>query len=294
MLERAGEIAITLGLFLLPYECFLRSSESRARAAWFFPLAAGIALGLSALGIRLPLAGNVLHSAGLGPVRLFDVVPRGLPNGLALPAGGWTLATGLGVAGALLAAGRWIAEGRHRAPLPTTPRQARIFLALCAAGLLAPMLAAGYMDRYLLVLLPLGLLALPPAAQADAPRSRAWLAAAVLSLLLSGAFSAAATHDYFSWNRARWAALNELTELQHISPDRIDGGFEFNGWHLYDPAHPADRSPRGDRSWWWVADDEYVLTFGPVPGYAEQSRHPFSRWLGRSPGEIRVGRRDPP
>ena len=188
MLERAGEIAVYLGLFLLPYECFLRSAEPRPRQAWLLPLAAALAaaitLALSALGIRLPLAGNILHAAGLGPVRLADVATWGLPHLPPLPANGWTLATGLGVAGILLAAGRWLAPGRPCPPASPAARQARLFLALCAAGLLAPMLVAGYMDRYLLPLLPLALLALPPAAPANVPRSPAWLAAAALSLLL--------------------------------------------------------------------------------------------------------------
>ena len=294
MLARAGEITLTLGLFLLPFECFLRSSEPRPRAAWAFPLAAAAALGLVALGIRLPLSGNILHAAGLGPVRLADVATLGLPHLPPLPAGAWTLATGLGVAGALLAACRWITPRRPRAPVPLASRQARLFLALCAAGLLAPMLVAGYMDRYLLPLLPLALLALPPAPPAHAPRSPAWLAAAALSLLLLGAFAAAATHDYFSWNRARWSALDDLVDRQRIPPSRIDGGFEFNGSRLFDPAHPADRLPPPDKSWWWVDDDEYVIALGPIPGYAAQARHPFPRWLGPSPGQLLVLRREAP
>ena len=296
MLERAGEIAIYLGLFGLPFELFALSGESRRRSllriAWILPLAALTALGLDSLGIRLPMAGNVLHAAGLGPVRLYDVATLGLSNGASFAAGWWTLATGLGVAGAGLGACRWLAA--WRAPASDSARRTRGLLVLCAAGWLAPMLAAGYMDRYLLALLPIWCFGPTPSTSDGASRSRGWLAAALLAALLWATFAVAATHDYFSWNRARWAALNDLTARRRVSPDRIDGGFEFNGWHLYDPAHPADRQPPPDKSWWWVADDEYVVTLGPVPGYAEQSRHPFSSWLGHSPGEIRVGRRDPP
>jgi hypothetical protein len=42
----------------------------------------------------------------------------------------------------------------------------------------------------------------------------------------------AGTHEYLSWNRARWQVLNELTDTQRIAPAEIDGGLEFDGWHF--------------------------------------------------------------
>ncbi|MGD9781052.1 MAG: ArnT family glycosyltransferase [Kiritimatiellia bacterium] len=297
MLERAGEIAVYLGLFGLPFALFGLAGEPRrqalARLAWVLPAAALAALGLARMGIRLPLAGNVLFDAGLGPVRLFDVSTCGLPNGFSVSPAWWTLATGLGVAGALLGAGRWCARGRRRAEPPETDRRTAVLLAGCAAGWVVPMLAAGYMDRYLVLLLPLWLLGIvPPAAGRAGRRSRGLQAAAGTVALLLALFSVVATRDYFAWNRARWAALDDLVLRRQVAPERIDGGFEFNGWHRYDPAHPADRQPVPGRSWWWVADDEFAIAMGPVPGYAERARYPFPRGLGTSPGWILVLQRE--
>jgi hypothetical protein len=295
LLERIGETAIYLGLFSLPFLLFALAGEPRRRAAARLAgtvlIALGATLALHRLDIRLPLAGNVLHAAGLGPVRLFDVATLGLPNEAALPAGWWTLATGLGLAGVGLGAALGRTAWRFRDPSVAASRTRRL-LAFCVAGWIAPMWIAGYMDRYLLVILPPLLAALASAACPHGHRSRALLAAALAAAALAAAFGALATRDYLAWNRARWAALHELVEVQLISPDRIDGGFEFNGWHRYDPAHPADRDPPAGRSWWWVDDDEFVIALGPVPGYADKFRHPFPRRLGPSPGAIRVLRRE--
>lgn len=296
ILERAGEIAIYLGLFALPYEAFVLAGAARrqavARLAMALAAGALVAAGLAALGVRLPLAGNVLYDTGLGPVRLYDHITRGLPHGFAAPAGVWTLATGLGVAGAVLGGIRWRAAWRQPAGTRDTARATRRLAGWSAAGWLAPMLAAGYFDRYLLVLLPLWLLGAPAAAEPVSPRAQPLPAVATLLAALWAAFAVAATRDYFAWNRARWAALHDLVERAGVAPGRIDGGFEFNGWYGYDPAWPADRQPPPDRSWWWVADDEYVITLGPVPGYTEQACYPFTRWLGRAPGAVRVLHRD--
>ena len=298
MLERAGEILVYLGLFGLPFGLFSLSGKDRRRTAmhmaWIVPLAALTVFFLSEKGVRMPLAGNVLYNAGLGPVRLYDVTTRGLPSGMTVSAGLWMLITGLGVAGALQGAVRWFAGWKTPAETNVAARRARWLLGLCAVGWVAPMLVAGYFDRYLLILLPPWLVVLAPAVGDSVPRSRGWLAGALALALLYAGFSVAATHDYFSWNRARWTALDEWVNARHVSPDQMDGGFEFNGWYRYDPDQPADREPPADRSWWWVADDEFVIALGPVPGYAEVARHPFSRWLGKSPGAIRVLQREEP
>lgn len=104
-------------------------------------------------------------------------------------------------------------------------------------------------------------------------------------------------HDFFEWQRARWVALEYLTGALRIPPDRIDGGFEFNGLHT--DKHPIPYQeyaftdeiiePRTDRSWWWVGDPEYMVTFGRVPGYRVIGTFPYERWMpGRSDWAIHV------
>jgi hypothetical protein len=151
-------------------------------------------------------------------------------------------------------------------------------MAMIIALYLGPVAVAGLFDRYLLPLLPpaMALTAVPAAGLPPRPR---WVAAACGALLAAFAgFSVAGSHDYLSWNRARWRALDELARRQ-VAPARVDGGFEFNGWHGYDAALPVAPSTNDAvRSWWWVKDDEYVLAFGPLAAYEEVARHAFGRW----------------
>jgi hypothetical protein len=79
-----------------------------------------------------------------------------------------------------------------------------------------------------------------------------------------GGFTVAATHDYLSWNRVRWQALHHLMQEDQISLSHIGGGFEFNGWYLYDDDYD-DWKYEPDKSWYWVDNDDYVVSVGGSP-----------------------------
>lgn len=42
---------------------------------------------------------------------------------------------------------------------------------------------------------------------------------------------------------------------QGVKLTEIDGGFEFNGWYLYDAAYKSTPP----KSWWWVHQDTYMV-----------------------------------
>jgi len=104
----------------------------------------------------------------------------------------------------------------------------------------------------------------------------------VILLALFAVFSVAGTRDYLMWNRVRWALLDEVLTSRLATPGQIDGGFEFNGWHLYRPSYVATPN----KSWWWVDEDKYLVTFGAIPGWNVAGQRTFSRWL--PPGEGRI------
>ncbi len=108
----------------------------------------------------------------------------------------------------------------------------------------------------------------------------------VVALLLAASLlvSVAGTHDYFSWNRARWAALDELTQSRGVPPTQIDGGPEFDAWNNY--LHHWVVRP--GRSWWWVDRDDYIVAFGPLPGFREIMRLPWTRWMPPGEGSVVV------
>ncbi|HXB11286.1 MAG TPA: hypothetical protein VNZ45_04825, partial [Bacteroidia bacterium] len=55
---------------------------------------------------------------------------------------------------------------------------------------------------------------------------------------------------------------------------KIDGGYEFNGWYLI-KWYPA----RAGKSWWYVDDDEYIVSFAEVDGYACIKRYGYANYL---------------
>ena len=129
-----------------------------------------------------------------------------------------------------------------------------------------------FLDRYYLVLLPFLLCALLQG-QDIAFGKKSKVAAGICLMLLAG-YAVTATHDYFAWNRARWHALDYLTQEKNITPHQIDGGFEFNGWHK---PGPYENGPW--KSWWWVDKDEYVVAFGDIRVFKKEKGFPFVRWL---------------
>jgi hypothetical protein len=306
-----------LGLLAAPLApALLRDAlarRPRQLAAWT------VALGLLALALwvregallfHLP---NVLYDFGVGPVSLRDTQVLGMPAptqlGLALrlpltivaTLSAAALCTAASAAVGALRAGSdashaW-SSGADRAPWSTNAEtSARAFL-LLAAGLLfvgTLLQSRYYFDRYLLPVLPFAVAAVLAVVRVRAPtRAGAVLAAALAWLALAG------THDYLAWNRARFAGLADL-ERAGVAPTEIDGGFEFDAWRLAPlAAHwPSDEEVRvgqaaDRRSWWWVVDDRYVVSFHELPGYTIREAVPFTRWLVPGRGRVLVLERAP-
>jgi hypothetical protein len=139
----------------------------------------------------------------------------------------------------------------------------------------------GYFERYLLFLLPLFMIQVVTIFRNKNKidlNFKKTLSISVIMLIL-GIFTVGATHDYLSWNRVRWQVLNNLTDTLHISPNRIDGGYEFNGSYLY----RTDYQEKQGKSWWWVDKDDYILSFGSLDGYQEIQRYYFDKILPFGP-----------
>ena len=143
-----------------------------------------------------------------------------------------------------------------------------------------------YFDRYLLVVVPFAIAALAATTHA------AWTRTAVGLLSVLAYYAIAGTHDYLAWNRARYAGLAELAAAG-VPPEQIDGGMEYNGWALAAALNrwPSDAEarigqPPTRKSWWWVVDDRFVVSFRPLPGYEVRQSLPYPRWL--PPGTARV------
>jgi hypothetical protein len=239
----------------------------------------------------MPLARNVLRETGLGPLTLRDTYLLQIPRFGTPPSWAWTIITWLAALTAAIFAGRWCAELLAAVRnLNTLSLRYAIVITISIAGLayFVMISASGYFDRYLLFYLipaPLFMLCTEPSASNTPNRLANALSAALLVLVML--FATTATREYLSWNRARWSLLQTLGESA-IPPSSIDGGFEFNGMYNYDPHY--QRQP--DKSWWWVQDDLYILSFGPLSGYRVQERRQFDRILPGQTGEVLLLKRE--
>jgi len=218
---------------------------------------------------------------GLGPILLRDTFILGKRLPYAIPRPAWWAVTAISCAGgaiflALLARGpfgkastgesRW----RQNAALP-------LYLAAGAFVVIFALLDVVF-DRYLLTVVPAAIVALAGGLLGRLLPRRATLALIGILALISLFFA----RDYMSWNRARWKALDYLVREKSIPPEEIDGGLEFNTWFLVGKL-PREEVGQGDKSWWWVKDDRFIIAFSQIEGYRILKKFPY-----RTPGSFRT------
>jgi hypothetical protein len=291
---------VYLGFFLFPI-LLLRLRDLmfiRNGRAWSLmsigiaAMAAGATLqvtgfSLQANGLALPseVPGNILVKSGIGPITLRDTFELNLDHMSALPDGLWIVATGMALTGAVLLIAKLSLLVSAHFPkiiyrnLSSNDDAVGVFLILCAIIYLTAVIAAGFYDRYLIPCLPFiatGIIALSGKCLNVPPGEFKYtrhIAFAVVGVF--GLFAVGATRDYLTWNRIRWLALQHLILNDGVHASDIDGGYEFNGYYLYNVHYKE--SP--GRSAWWVAGDTYQIGFGGVPGYTVFRNYTYQNWL---------------
>ena len=290
-------MATYLGLFVFPVAVVttvvLERNEGRVRRvcrwAAVLLIAAMTTSVLSRLGLLLPHIGNMWEVTGIGPATLRDAFILKLRH---LPemsgAVRWSI-TLMGVGGGILAA-RLLFHASLRIFRGAEYDELRapwVLLASVAGAWVGAVIFAPVFDRYWLPILPvlIALMTLDVGARSEQLVGVRWVYVTACGLLVAGAvYSVVAVHDYLAWNAARWSAASWLVDVHGVSPREIDGGYEWNAAHLYDPAYVVGP----DRSWWWVHDDKWLLSFGPIAGRRIVWRVPFRRWMTDEDGEILV------
>jgi 4-amino-4-deoxy-L-arabinose transferase-like glycosyltransferase len=288
------------GLFTLPCAIYALAGDRLALRAKT-PLLLGVLFAglvyavVLADGAALPHFGSSLQPFGLGPLTLSDTYLRGIntpfvPGAAAV----WAVLTVLScgavavVGAAVLRIALQFAREVRRSDRWGRHWPAALMLSLVACYM-AALLALGsftyVFDRYLVVVvLPLCVLLFLGFPSGEARPGM--VAGAGVAVACFAVFSVLATHDWLAWNRARWQAASYLAG-QGVPPEKIDGGYEFNGTYLYRPGF----RPEGGRSWWWVEDDEYLIASGPVPGYQALQSFDFPHWLWPDDYHVLVLRR---
>lgn len=289
------------GLFMFPYFLTLLTRKSLAefqKNRWLWLLAVVVVIAIWQLlfdGVSMPVWFNTLSAFGLGPVLLRDVYYRlyglPMPDVLRLIMNGVTIVSLFGsvvILYYLIQIVRYLIRWSAN-----RPQLAIISLLFSFLGIyFFPIGMHVIFDRYLLPMpvLVLILIYLIQANTVPKPTERPLLWLRSLSVGLFGVyllFSICATHDYLAWNRVRWQALNNLMQ-QGIEPTEIDGGLEFNGWHLYKAGYKSVPT----KSWWWVQNDTYMTSISLLPGYTLFQRHKVNTWLPWGIQEIIIGKKN--
>jgi hypothetical protein len=289
-----------LGLFLLPVTLpAVFNTGYRSRCAQRI-MAVRITLGLFFLAtvVRLiivpslmPVHYNIIIPQGIGPAILHDSNVKSLPNLPPLPSFFWLVVTGLSLFGAALLAVYLVMSvlelsSRFRQTRGTADDSVRHFFLFAVVLYLAPLLLSGFFDRYLIpaVVFGLGLVVLARGELAW-PNGRGQYLAAILLVSGFAIFGVTGTRDYLEWNRVRWRALDELLAQKDITPGKVDGGFEFNGYYKYDTFTKTN---------WWLVDDSYAITFGEMKGFTPLQQYRYRNWLPPREGRILALKRTGP
>lgn len=287
--DRFGMLLIYVGLFLSPALLLIRGRINWSKHKWLLLLAGGIGIAASLKMINRFPSGNICYNLGLGPKLLKDgyffmnVQPAVSPIVLQITAGIGAI-FGVYLLLRILSISTLLFQKAQKLENASPVQLTRLFsLAniLVYGGFL--MLDTHFFDRYFLPLLPFFLILLV----SDVPSTPTKTARQLFSCFMLAAlilFSITATHDYLSWNRARWQALDYLTATKNIAPTKIDGGFEFNGWHKTQ----TERNENSMKSWWWVKEDDYIVTFGEMDGFNKIKAFPYDRWLSPAQDSILV------
>lgn len=282
-----------LPIFVRWVPAMLRNWEGKHRTLFLMLCAELIILvfgGLVFWGQFMPLADNVLIDFGLGPIFGGGDGSEILKHWHKAPLLLWAAITFGSVTGMSILLGALTIMGMRMKQLGTT--RTVVFYILTVAMYLAVDCFRGFFDRYMIFVMPymIALVASQCSENTASHTEPGWLkpfhglcALAGTVLWISYAcFCVQATHDYFSYNRARWDGLNYLTNEQKIAPDLIDGGLEFNGWHAYDGGKKLTfdtTMKHGDR---------YLVTNYAAPGYKQIKTYVFERWLAPTPGTVYV------
>lgn len=258
---------------------FIRKRWFRYTAAILTAALIVVEAGMLTGTIALPvvLHRNVIYDLGLGPVLLRDTYILGatrtwmLPPWLFYLVAYWGVISMVTVAACAASSLKDLLRGRGHCSFLGA------FALLCAFAYLVVILLTGFHDRYLIPLCAFLILwfiaETPPEVGAFSIRR---LGAAAVPLVVTACFSVPAMHDFMELKRSIARAHDFLVNDLKTDPCRVDGGFEFNGYHCYRSDFVAQKGV----SWWWVSAEDYLVTLGPLPGYRVIQTFPFRRWLG--------------
>ncbi len=231
------------------------------------------------------ITGNVIFNFGIGPILLKDVYILGVKRMANLPPWFyyilvWWAVLSLGIVLPLVYNRirqilRMIIQSTEHTQVSFLSCLTLIFI-LIYGGVI---ILIGIRDRYLIPLSVMAIVFVFSCSEIlrNYRLSLKGSAPAAVSLIFMAIFSVGGTHDFMALKHSQAMALNYLTKDLKVNPCNLDGGMEFNGYNCF---HQDQQSPKGV-SWWWVNQEDYVVTLGNLNGFQTVRKFPFQRLLGK-------------
>ncbi len=264
---------ICLGLFIIPLtvsntKTHFAAIKQSPKFKWMFVFYLLLVIAKMIFsGHMLPFVGNIFHQHGFGPLVL-----TGYNTDEPAPMG--TLAVILSVVFNIAGAVSFFLAFFSIANKFQMDKKfvSGLFLILLFVFYLLPLCFSYANDRYLLVILPFLIFAYASSVHMEIKKLKFILCFGVLSFL-----AVIGTNDYMNFHKAKYKATSHLLNDLKISPNEIDGGFEFNGWHLGDPV--KNYNPEHKDRWWWIDKDNFIVSPVHLAGYTIESEYKFSTCL---------------
>jgi 4-amino-4-deoxy-L-arabinose transferase-like glycosyltransferase len=267
---RTGYVLIYSGLFLFPALVFIVKKSFKELTSFNKKAVAVVILLMIPSFVcvyhNFP-CNNMVNNGFIGPHTMRDAYVYHVPELYTFPPQVLLTIFLFGVVGAIMIIinlwniGSRILKEYKNGSLALNVNSRLLFVVLCLVGycllIFPPDL---YIDRYVVPCIPLIWIII--CTQEVGRIKIPVLVFTGFYILAIGAFTTLSTHDWLEWNRARWSGVTYLTQDCKIPADKIDAGYEDNGWLL-----GGEFSKHTDKTWWFVDDNEYILALRKVPGY---------------------------
>lgn len=261
---------ICLGLIISPlFPLIIGGAVRSIASSWRWKLLFAVYMALVAVkllfsGNVLPFVGNIFYHAGVGPI-IMTGLNTDIPCAISiLPKLIYIIFNIVGAC-SFFAACFLIVKKIVLKPWLS------FFLILLMVTYLLPICINYANDRYLLFIIPfLSIVLVAGIEKAE----KKWAFVVLFGAMFC--FAMAAELDYLSFNKARNKALNYLETIQLANPRQIDGGFEYNGWHL---SQTGNYNPNHTGKWWWVDGDEFTVSPLIPANYSVLYKKTCFKWL---------------
>ncbi len=278
LISRFNWLLFHIGCFMLPLTVFFLGQfwkkSTIIQRKIYFVLSVLLTLYVYMKFKHIPI-GNVMGNFRLGPKTLYTDKGWDYLFEFSLSDASWLVIKIAGIFGGIMLVLEMLAS------IIATRRSSILFLLMFIGSYVAYVILNPFLfDRYALVLLPIVVACLFSVVR-PIHKKGVWQVLGVSLFVLICWFSVFGTHDYLEWNRVRWDLCNKLNIEKKISPERLLGGFEYQGWYsrpeLYPPSESNDTTDT----------TLYALAFEPfLCGWKQLSEHPYPRYLPPGTGHL--------